>query len=86
MLDSCGVYGTKKTTPELLDVGLHYLPSDITSLLQSMDADIILKFKKPYRKLQCERSLDALDDVPANIYKLYQMVAIKFVRSIWNTF
>lgn len=64
-----------------LALKLRFYPSNITSLLQSTDADIIANLKLPYRIMQYNRVLAAMAG-ENNIYKIDQLPAtVKWSQS-----
>lgn len=84
LLDNCSAHGTKRTIPTLSNVRIQYLPPNTTSQYQPMTAGITRSFKIRYRRLQYERALDFGNDNEHNIYRLDQLTAMKYCRSVWN--
>ena len=48
---------TGENSLQLTNISLHYLPPNMTSCLQPMDAGIIKSFKAKYRQLYCQHVL-----------------------------
>lgn len=60
-----------------------YLPPNATPRLQPMYVGIIASLKCPYHTLQYNMVLDVLDS-ESNIYKVDQLTALRYVKSVWN--
>ncbi|CAB4437036.1 unnamed protein product [Rhizophagus irregularis] len=75
----------KKKAPELTNIELVYLPSNITAHLQPMDAGIIYSFKAKYKEEFCKyliRQFDSGIDYVKN--KLNIKEAIDYITEGWN--
>lgn len=84
LIDNCSAHGTNETVPKLDHVELEFLPPNTTSKLQPMDAGIIATLETLYLKLQYERALDSLYDGEDTIYKIDQLTAMKYCKSVWE--
>lgn len=84
LLDNCSAHGTEETLPDLENVQIMFLPPNTTSVLQPMDAGIIATLKTRYRKLQYERALDIMEESNTNIYKIDQLLAMKYISGVWK--
>jgi hypothetical protein len=68
---------------QLSNVRIHFLPPNMTSHIQPLDAGIINSFKCHYRKLQIQKMLDLVErSLPAEL-SLDQ--AIRFSRMAWDS-
>lgn len=84
LVDNFSGHGSPECLPLLAAVKVAFLPPNTTARLQPMDAGIIACLKRRYRTVQYNRALDALDDNPENIYKIDQLTAMKYIKSVWN--
>ena len=84
LLDNFSGHGKKDHLPELQNTKISFLPPNTTSVLQPMDAGIIATLKTRYRKLQYERALDLLEESNGQIYKIDQLLAMKYITGVWE--
>ena len=49
-----------------------------------MDAGIIAAFKRRYRRFQLQDAIDRDEQQKADIYKVDQLIAIKWAKAAWN--
>jgi hypothetical protein len=61
-----------------------YLPPNLTSLIQPMDAGIIRTFKSNYRRLHSKFVLDRDAAGLANPYKVNQLDAMRLSQNAWD--
>lgn len=83
LLDNCGAHGNEETLPDLENVQIQFPPSNTTSVLQPMDAEIISTLKTSYRKLMYEKASDIMEDTNTNIYKIDKLLSIEYIPDAW---
>ena len=68
----------------LTNVQVFLFPANTTSKIQPMDAGIIAAFKRRYRRFQLQDAIDRDEQQKADIYKVYQLIAMKWAKAAWN--
>ena len=69
---------------ELTNITVRFLPPNMTSRIQPMDAGIIAAFKKRYRSFQLQHAL-ALDDAgESDIFKVDILQGIRWALAAWS--
>ena len=71
LADNASYHGMRDTLPNLLNVQVQFLPPNMTSLAQPLDAGIIARMKKRFKKRQIHQVLQAnIDDEHKGIYQI----------------
>ena len=75
--------------PSLSNVSVHFLPKNVTSLIQPLDQGIIQNLKQHFRKMLLSRVLSALDvfgdlDLKSVVKSLTVLDAMHMVRCAWD--
>ena len=68
----------------LTNVQVFLFPANTTSKIQPMDAGIIATFKRRYRRFQLQNAIDRDEQQKADIYKVDQLIAMKWAKAAWN--
>eukprot|EP00171_Calliarthron_tuberculosum_P003120 IDg3120t1 len=84
LLDNCSAHGKPGTLPVLNNVEIIFLPPNTTSKVQPMDAGVIACVKMRYRRFQISRALDSEDRNTGDVYKVNQLLAMKWIQSVWD--
>ena len=84
LVDNCSAHGNIATLPDLSHVEVHFLPPNITSRFQPLDAGIIAAVKMGYKKRHLERALNLADMDAKDIYKIDIMTAMKWFNVVWG--
>ena len=84
LLEIFSGHGKKDHLPELQNTNNSFLPPNTTSVLPPMDAGIIATLKTRYWKLPYERALDLLEESNYQIYKIDQLLAMKYITGVWE--
>lgn len=69
LMDNYSAHGKKETPPELEHIGVVFLPSNMASKLQQLDAGIIDEMKRRYINLQMEHTVYLKHVKILDIYK-----------------
>ena len=84
LLDSAPCHGKPDMLPELENVEVTFLPSNIERSVLPLYAGAIPCIKRRYRRRQMSRALDVLDEETSTMYRVDQFTAIKWVCDIWE--
>ena len=83
LADNASCHGTRDTPPNLLNVQVQFLPSNTTSLAQTLDGGIIASMKIRFKKRQIHQVLQVnIDDEHKAIYQIDLLTAIYWMRDI----
>ena len=70
LIDNASCHGYSETIPKLQNVEVIYLPAKTTSLIQHLDAGVIVALKSKYRRKQVLRALSFIGDDNKSIYNV----------------
>ena len=85
LLDNCSSHGSAESLPYLSNVDYQFLPPNTTSKLQPLDAGIIAALKSGYRERKYDHAVDCIDAGAAEIYKIDQPTAMRWMRDCWES-
>ena len=83
LLDPISCHGSLEMIPELPNVEVVYLPSDMQRSVLPMHAGPVPCIKRRYRRRQMSRALDVLDEDGSKMYRVDQCTAMKWICDIW---
>ena len=84
LMENTSCHGDLETIPKLCNVEVVYFPSNTTSLLQPLDAEIISVLKWRYRKCQLMKALNFIEQNYDSVYEVDQITAMTWVQNIWQ--
>ncbi|KDQ17016.1 hypothetical protein BOTBODRAFT_106185, partial [Botryobasidium botryosum FD-172 SS1] len=73
----------KYNPSKIHNIRVEFLPPNMTSRVQPLDAGIIRTFKAHYRRLFLQRALDRDESGEADIYQINQLEAMHLIRDAW---
>ncbi|KDQ18967.1 hypothetical protein BOTBODRAFT_98136, partial [Botryobasidium botryosum FD-172 SS1] len=73
----------KYNPSKIHNIRVEFLPPNMTSRIQPLDAGIIRTFKAHYRRLFLHRALDRDESGEADIYQINQLEAMHMIRDAW---
>src|SRR5690554_3410109 len=84
ILNNCSAHATVTTLPPLMNTEVLYLPPNMTSKLQPMDAGIIRSFKAHYRLRFSEQVLSNLENDVPNPARIDILIGINIAVRAWD--
>lgn len=83
LIDICSAHVANEIVTRLDQVELESSPPNTTKKLQTLNTGIIATQKTRYPKMPYEGASDSLYDGKQNIYKIDQLTALKYSKSVW---
>lgn len=80
VLDNFSGHASEVYLPPISAFIVAFLPPRTASRLNSMDVGKISSFKSRFRTVQYSCSFDSLDDGVSNVYNIYQLTAMKYIK------
>lgn len=84
ILDNCSAHGKAESLPPLTNTEVLYLPPNMTSKIQPMDAGIIRSFKARYRLHFSRQLLSNIENGFSAPAKIDILTGIRFTVQAWN--
>lgn len=84
LLDNSSTHETARSIPKLSNVEIMLLSPTTTAELHPMVAKTNACLNRGYRKWQYEKVIDNFITNVCNIYAVHQLVAMKFIKAVWQ--
>lgn len=82
--DNCYAHRKRKQLPELQNIRVEYLLSNMTSKMPALDAGIIASVKKKYLRWLLFRMFERMESGRKSMFNVYILAAMRCVAEVWS--